>query len=71
LVNQLRELAEFVRPLPRIRRSRDPNEDYLLALCEAGGADYLVTGDKGGLLSLRRHKATRIIPASAFATLIR
>jgi hypothetical protein len=28
-----------------------------------------VTGDKNGLLALKRHKATRIIPASGFAAL--
>ena len=26
----------------------DPSDDFLLALSEAGKADYLVTGDKGG-----------------------
>ncbi len=39
----------------------------MLAMAEAGAADYLVTGDKGGLLSLVRHKRTRIISAAAFA----
>jgi predicted nucleic acid-binding protein len=38
-------------------------------LCEAGKADYLVTGDKRGLLSLHRHKATRIISATGFGAL--
>jgi hypothetical protein len=33
----------------------------LLALAEAGRADYLVTGDKGGLLVFASHKSTRII----------
>ena len=35
----------------------------------AGQADYLVTGDKGGLLSLTRHQGTRIISARAFAAM--
>ena len=34
-----------------------------------GKADYLVTGDKSGLLSLDRHKATQIISAVSFAAL--
>ena len=38
-------------PLPRVERSPDPTDDFLLALSEAGKADYLVTGDKSGLLS--------------------
>ncbi len=69
VVNQLKRLAEDVSPLPHVERSPDPNDDFLLALSEAGKADYLVTGDKGGLLSLRRHKSARIISAKAFATL--
>jgi hypothetical protein len=67
LVNEIRELAEMIASLPRVERSPDPTDDYLLALCEAGKADYLVTGDKSGLLSLTRHKSTRMLSASSFA----
>jgi putative PIN family toxin of toxin-antitoxin system len=70
LLNQVRKLAEDVDPLPRVERSSDPDDDYLLALSEAGNADYLVTGDKNGLLDLDTHKGTRIISARQFATLI-
>jgi uncharacterized protein len=69
LVNELKGLAEMVGPLPHVERSLDPTDDFLLALCEAGKADYLVTGDKGGLLALGRHKTTRIISARDFAAL--
>jgi uncharacterized protein len=69
LVNQVRKLAEDVDPLPRVERSPDPDDDYLLALSEAGKADYLVTGDKNGLLDLDPHKTTRIISARDFAAL--
>ena len=69
LVNQIKRFAEDVGPLPRVKRSPDPTDDFLLALSEAGKADYLVTGDKGGLLALDRHKATRIVSARAFAAL--
>ena len=55
--------------LPRVRRSPDPADDFLLALSEAGRADYLVTGDKSGLLALEQHKDTRIVSARAFAAL--
>jgi uncharacterized protein len=54
LVNQVKKVAEDIDPLPRVERSADPDDDYLLALAEAGNADYLVTGDKGGLLDLKR-----------------
>ena len=69
LLNLVRKLAEDVDPLPRVERSSDPDDDYLLALSEAGKADYLVTGDKSGLLALDRHKATRIVSAREFAAL--
>ena len=71
LVNALKELAETIGALPRVQRSPDPTDDFLLALSEAGKADYLVTGDKSGLLSLARHEGTRIISASEFAITLR
>jgi predicted nucleic acid-binding protein len=55
--------------LPRVERSPDPTDNFLLALCEAGKADYLVTGDKSGLLTLTRHQGTRIVSARNFAAL--
>ena len=70
LVNLIKRLAVDVSPLPPVNRSPDPADDFLLALCEAGNADYLVTGDKSGLLALHRHKTTRIVTASAFAALV-
>jgi putative PIN family toxin of toxin-antitoxin system len=70
LVNEMKNLAEIVDSLPRVRRSPDPTDDFLLALCEAGEAEYLVTGDKTGLLALDHHKATRIVSARAFAALL-
>jgi uncharacterized protein len=69
LVNEMKQLAEIVDSLPRVRRSPDPTDDFLLALCEGGRADYLVTGDKSGLLALKQHKGTRITSARAFAAL--
>ena len=69
LVNEIKDLAEVIGRLPRVARSPDPTDDFLLALSQAGKADYLVTGDKGGLLALDRHKGTRIISASDFAAL--
>lgn len=69
LVNQIKKLAEDISELPRVKRSPDPGDNFLLALAEAGKADYLVTGDKSGLLSLARHKSTPIITAGEFAAL--
>jgi uncharacterized protein len=69
LVNQLKEFAETIGSLPRVERSPDPTDDFLLALSEAGKADYLVIGDKSGLLALARHRSTRIVSAREFAVL--
>src|SRR5580704_15065479 len=69
LVNQVKKLAEDIDTLPRVERSPDPTDDFLLAMSEGGKADYLVTGDKSGLLALGRHKATQIVSAREFAAL--
>jgi predicted nucleic acid-binding protein len=70
LVNQLRADAELVTPLPATRRSDDPADDVLLAICDGGHADYLVTGDKAGLLNLATHRGTVILTARAFLDVI-
>lgn len=47
LVAQLADLAELVDdPELRPALTRDPDDDYLLALAETAGADALVAGDK-------------------------
>jgi uncharacterized protein len=63
----MRRFAEFITRLPEVVRSADPNDDFLLALAEAGNADYLVTSDKTGLLPLRTHRGTRIVTVKVFA----
>ncbi len=39
-------------------------------MAEAGQAEYLVTGDKSGLLALVRHGGTRIVSAREFVNLL-
>ncbi len=48
---------------------RDPNDNYLLGICDSCAADFLVTGDKD-LLDLKRYKTTLILPMSQFAGII-
>lgn len=69
LVNQIKKVAEDVGQLGHVERSSDPNDNFLLAMAEAGRADYLVTGDKSGLLALAHHKTTQIISAATFVAL--
>jgi len=70
LIHRLRDVAIIVEKLPKIDRSPDPGDNYLLALAEAGHAQFLVTGDKP-LLVLKHHKSTRIITPAALVTLIK
>lgn len=68
LVNRLRDVATVVENLPTVDRSPDPDDNYLLAIAEAGEARFLVTGDKP-LLGLKRHKSTRIVTPTALLRL--
>src|SRR5580692_1389043 len=70
LVNQLRDLAIVVTNLPKVDRSPDPDDNHLLALAEAGEAQFLVTGDKE-LLSLKFHRFTNIATPAALVELLR
>jgi putative PIN family toxin of toxin-antitoxin system len=67
LVNLIRLVAEMPEALPSVERSPDPRDDFLLALCEAGKAGWLVTGDKGDFLALGRHGRAHILDAARFA----
>ena len=70
IVNQIALVADLPKMLPRIERSRDPRDDFLLALCDKGNADWLVTGDKADLLALGRHGRTHIATAVHFAEVL-
>ncbi len=70
LINEIRNLATLVMPpLPEVLVSPDPYDNYLLAMASAGVADYLVTGDKRDLLSLKKYEGTKIVTVSYFLNL--
>jgi putative PIN family toxin of toxin-antitoxin system len=59
--------ATIIDRLPSGYEAEDPNDSWLLALADAGRADYLVTGDKrSGLLALRRVATASIVTAAKF-----
>lgn len=65
------ELAELVTNVPDVRISSDPGDNKFLATADAGRADYLVTGDVGDLLRLRKYKRVAIIAPSDFVSVLR
>ena len=40
-------------------------------MAKAGDADYLVTGNKGGVLSLRKYGKTEIVTARKMVTILK
>lgn len=66
LVNGLKRHATVLSELPDLDLSRDPNDNPVLAMAMAGDADYLVTGDRRGLLLLKKIGTTRIVTAAVF-----
>jgi len=68
MCNELRRLAILLDTLPVIEASKDPGDNFLLAMAQAGEADVLVTGDKQDLLSLKVFQRTRIITGRQFLT---
>ena len=61
LINRIRERAFLVKRLPKVDVADDPGDNYLLAMAAASRAQYLVTGDKSGLLALKRHGGTHLV----------
>ncbi len=69
-INDLHRFATVLDCLPVVDRSRDPNDNFLLAMAEAGAADYLVTGDQRDVLALERHDKTTIVTAKEMLELL-
>ena len=65
-IRDLRKFSELLTRLPAVDRSTDPADNFLLAMAAIGKADYLVSGDRGGVLALKKHGSTPIVPAIKF-----
>ena len=68
-INELREKASVQGKLPEIDVSPDPDDNNIIATAIAGGAHYIVSGDKRDLLSLRKAQGIPIITAREFVKL--
>lgn len=71
LLNAVQSLSVVLERLPPARVSRDPHDDYLFAMAQVGEADYLVTGDKTGVLALRKYGNTEIVTARKMVTILK
>ncbi|MBA2377025.1 MAG: putative toxin-antitoxin system toxin component, PIN family [Rubrobacter sp.] len=65
MVGGIRLGAVVLEELPEVDAAPDPDDNPLLATALSGGAEYLVTGDKG-VLGLKRFESVVILTARAF-----
>ncbi|MCF2444740.1 putative toxin-antitoxin system toxin component, PIN family [Dyadobacter sp. CY345] len=65
----LLERAEFISTTSVVKVSPDEKNDFLLALCRDGKADYLLTGNKIDLLDLKEFELTTILSLTDFLNL--
>lgn len=70
LINEVRDLAVAITGLPEVAVCADPHDNYLLGIVKAGGAEFLVTGDKRDVLGLRLFEGARIVTVRDFLTQI-
>ena len=70
LLNRLHG-AVILSRLPKIDVSKDPGDNYLLAMAAVAEADFLVTGDARHLLQLLKVGHTRILAPGAFLRLLK
>ncbi|MFN0033826.1 MAG: putative toxin-antitoxin system toxin component, PIN family [Saprospiraceae bacterium] len=68
LLDALSLRSELIEVTARISLSRDQKDDFALALCQDGKADFLITGDSD-LLVLHPFGYTQIVRLAEFAVL--
>ena len=68
LVNRIRDRALIIDRIPQVDVSADPSDNFLLGMAEAGEVDYLVTGDKAGVLAIGKHGKTNIVGVNEMVT---
>jgi len=71
LLNAMHSLAVTLEKLPPASVSRDPHDDYLFAMAIAGDVDYLLTGDRAGVLAFRKHGKTQIVTTRKMVTILK
>lgn len=66
MVNGLRQRALVYQFLPTVDLCKDPDDNPILAIALESHADFLVTGDKRDLLSMKQIGKTPIVSAAMF-----
>lgn len=66
MVNGLRQRALVYQSLPTVDLCKDPDDNPILAIALESHADFLVTGDKRDLLSMKQIGKTPIVSAAIF-----
>ena len=66
LINQLHSDGEYVRNNRNSRVSRDPKDDFLIAITERGNAEALVSSDNQGVLMLEQVGQARVMTPAEF-----
>ena len=70
LVGRIRRRAIVLEVLPTVEASSEPDDDPILATDLAGEAEWLVTGDKGDLLTLEKVRRARIVTVREFLEIL-
>lgn len=65
LTDAIQNHADFIEISSHVDVCRDKKDNFLLALCADGKADYLITGDED-LLILKKFKKTTILKISDY-----
>ncbi len=66
MINGLKLNAFVYASLPTVDLCKDPDDNPILAMAMESKADFLVTGDKRDLLSMKRIHITPIVSAARF-----
>lgn len=68
LLEVIQEYSDFIEVKSKVKKCRDPKDDFLLSLGEDSKANFLITGDKD-LLELKTHKKMKILTIKEFLNL--
>ncbi len=70
LMNKLRKRALIIEPGERLNVSPDPDDNIIIAVAVAGGAQFLVSGDSQHVIALEKVGSVRIVTAAQAVELL-